>query len=264
MKEKNCPIDGEKMTPIFQCEILNKYSIQYYSCPKCFFLQTESPFWLDEAYEKAIVDIDTGIMERNIHNSLRVSACLYLLGCKKEEVIVDLAGGYGLLTRMLRDIGFNCWWSDKYCTNIVAKGFNITPNKKVKILCALEVLEHLENPITFLKNAIVEHNAEGIVFSTEEFKTIPNPDWPYYSRDSGQHISFYSTSSLQMIAKTLNWHYIPLPRHLHLLTKKTITKGQRILLKTYLLYLYGLWAIFRMRKYSRTHTDQIFFKKKQQ
>jgi Nif-specific regulatory protein len=37
--------------------------------------------------------------------------------------VVDCAGGYGILVRLLRDYGVNALWSDPYCENVLAKGF---------------------------------------------------------------------------------------------------------------------------------------------
>ena len=254
-KKKTCPIDGAEMEPLFKATILGKHDVQYLVCTECSFLQTETPYWLEEAYGEAIADCDTGIMERNLHNVLRVSAVLKLLKFEREPVI-DLAGGYGILTRLLRDAGFDCHWSDKYCENIMAKGFPASPEQKTTTLCALEVLEHIEDPLDFLRGVIAKHRAHAIIFSTEEFTTVPAPDWWYYSRDTGQHISFYSTRSLEALAGQLGWHYTPLPRHFHLLTKEPL-RGWRVqVAKSYLLYPYALWTLFRMRRHSLTYTDR--------
>ena len=54
-------------------------SIKYFECPKCYFVQTESPFWLDKAYNSVINLSDTGIMSRNINNSRIVLCTLFFL-----------------------------------------------------------------------------------------------------------------------------------------------------------------------------------------
>ncbi|MCF7817903.1 MAG: class I SAM-dependent methyltransferase [Kiritimatiellales bacterium] len=243
------------MRSVFRATLLGRHEVQYFCCYACSFLQTEEPYWLEEAYNAAIADCDTGIMERNLHNAVRISAVLKLLKCEREP-IVDMAGGYGILTRLLRDVGFDCRWSDKYCGNILSKGFQAAPEQKAAVLCALEVLEHVEDPLGFLRDAIAQYGARAIVFSTEDFKTVPDSDWWYYSRDSGQHISFYSVSSLEALAKQLGWFYTSLPRHLHLFTASPVAGLRGAVLKSYLLYPYALWALLRMRHHSRTHTDR--------
>lgn len=252
---KTCPIDGAKMEPVFKATILGRHDVQYFACSECSFLQTEDPYWLEEAYSDAIADCDTGIMERNLHNVLRISAVLKLLKLEREP-IVDVAGGYGILTRLLRDVGFDCHWSDKYCENILSRGFQTAPEQKAAALCALEVLEHVEDPLGFLRDAIAQYGARSIVFSTEDFNTVPDKDWWYYSRDTGQHISFYSVQSLQELAKQLGWYYTPLPRHLHLFTASPVTGLRSAVLKSYLLYPYALLALLLMRRLSRTYSDR--------
>ena len=62
----NCKICLSLTSRQFQAEILNKYIVSYYLCPNCSFLQTENPYWLEEAYLQPINDSDTGIMYRNL------------------------------------------------------------------------------------------------------------------------------------------------------------------------------------------------------
>jgi hypothetical protein len=44
---------------------------------------------------------------------------------KKNGTFVDIGGGYGLLTRLMRDRGFDFYWKDPHCENIFAKVSNI-------------------------------------------------------------------------------------------------------------------------------------------
>ena len=56
--------------------VLGRYPVEYFVCPNCGFIQTEEPYWLDEAYSDAIVDSDIGLMGRNIALSKMVAAIL--------------------------------------------------------------------------------------------------------------------------------------------------------------------------------------------
>ena len=40
-----CPICNSQRKVSFKAKILNKYEVNYLSCEKCGFLQTEQPFW---------------------------------------------------------------------------------------------------------------------------------------------------------------------------------------------------------------------------
>ncbi|NQU67152.1 MAG: glycosyl transferase group 1, partial [Candidatus Marinimicrobia bacterium] len=96
--------------------------VDYFECPACGYVQTETPYWLDRAYAEAINSSDTGIMARNISNVNVVLATLMSMGCYDEKLI-DYAGGYGFLVRLLRDAGIDALWYDRYCENLVARGF---------------------------------------------------------------------------------------------------------------------------------------------
>lgn len=113
-----CGSDGKK---IFESIILNKYRISYFQCPKCAAVYTEEPYWLDEAYSDAIVVGDTGIMQRNIQNSVIVNKVI-----KKyigDGTFLDTGGGYGIFVRLMRDLGYDFVWYDKYAENLLARGF---------------------------------------------------------------------------------------------------------------------------------------------
>jgi len=72
-----CKICNSESKHVFDAKVLNKYSIKYYHCAKCGFLQTEDPYWLEEAYEDSIAKADTGIMVRNISLSRKTATILY-------------------------------------------------------------------------------------------------------------------------------------------------------------------------------------------
>jgi hypothetical protein len=58
-----CKICNKANDSIFTLKILNKYEIKYYHCSCCGFLQTEEPYWLDEAYSESI---NVSYMQRNL------------------------------------------------------------------------------------------------------------------------------------------------------------------------------------------------------
>ena len=106
-----CPVCNSTRKPAFKARILGKYDVGYHWCECCGLLQTEPPYWLEEAYRDAIVSIDTDIVARNLWCARRVACLLYFQFGSKERYL-DVAGGYGLLTRILRDFGFDYYWSD--------------------------------------------------------------------------------------------------------------------------------------------------------
>jgi len=104
--EKKCLICNANAPVLMHDQILGKYIINYYLCPECKCIFTEEPYWLNEAYNDSIVVTDTGIMARNLSicNELMILFNKYFTSKIK---VVDYGGGYGILTRMLRDKGID-------------------------------------------------------------------------------------------------------------------------------------------------------------
>ncbi len=204
--DHTCPICYSQREKYFQSTVLYKYKVDYYYCNNCGFLQSEYPYWLQESYHSAIADADTGLVARNIAISKKLACILYLFFDKQGKYL-DVAGGYGMLTRLMRDIGFDFYWSDLYCENILAKGFEaFTTTNTFSAVTAFEVLEHIYDPIEFIQKSMIDAGTSTIIFSTELFQgNPPNPEsWWYYSFDTGQHISFYQAKTLQFVASKLS------------------------------------------------------------
>ena len=200
---RSCPVCDNNVYPHFSHQILGKYFCTYFYCNHCGFLQTEDPYWLNEAYSSAIADGDTGLLQRNIGLS-RIIACLIYFLFDSKKKYLDLAGGYGVLTRLMRDRGFDYYWSDKHCLNLLAKGFERRQSDNFFALSALEVLEHLEDPMAFISEALQASESSSLICTTELFNGSPPPsDWWYYAFPTGQHISFYQAKTLKLIAEKL-------------------------------------------------------------
>lgn len=210
----------------FKTKILKKYEVSYYLCPKCRALQSEEPFWLDEAYSnnQAITDADTGIMLRN--QSLLAHIWYFYHNEIKRGKVLDYGGGYGVLTRLLRDIGIDCKWYDKYTTNLFARGFE-WKGEKVELLLLTEVFEHFVNPIDELKNALRYSDTimlSTLLYSNNDQALPPNKEeWWYYSFEQGQHILFGNKQTMKIIAKLLKVNYYNI-NGLHVFTKKEISR----------------------------------------
>ena len=252
-----CKICQKENNFIFEGKILNKYKIKYFHCPNCGFLQTEEPYWLDEAYIESINVSDTGYMQRNINLSQKLTILLALFFDKNGRFL-DYAGGYGVFVRMMRDIGFDFYWADKYTTNLFASGFEHKNEGGYEAVTTFESFEHFENPIEEIENLLKV--SKNIIFSTELLPhPIPKPeDWWYYGLVHGQHISFYSQKTFEFIAQKYHLNYVNLGQ-LHLLTEKTISNLQLKVLK---LSRFGLHKLLQKRLKSKTWEDYLMMKSK--
>jgi hypothetical protein len=218
-------ITGGDTTLLFTARVLNKYDVKYYCCNQTGFIQTEEPYWLEEAYSSAITKLDVGLPYRNITLAERVSKAL-LRDFNYKGTFLDYAGGYGLFTRLMRDKGFDFYHVDQYCQNIFAEYFELNdlpPNTCFELVTAFEVFEHLPNPIAEIKKMLEFSN--NLLFSTDlQPDNIQTPDdWPYFSTETGQHISFYNEAALKYIADTLGYHFYTDGKFLHLFTKTSFS-----------------------------------------
>jgi hypothetical protein len=204
----------------FSKDILKKYKVTYFQCASCGFLQTEKPYWLDESYSSAITSLDIGLVNRNIKYADIIEDILYNNFNIKSKFL-DFAGGYGMFTRIMRDKGFDFYHEDKHCENIFAKYFTIndlkTENKKFELVTAFELMEHVENPFKELDYIFSMTNS--FLFSTELIPILDLESWWYLGGEHGQHISFYTTRSIEEIARRYNKKYYT-NGYMHLLTNK--------------------------------------------
>lgn len=222
-----CKICNNPSEKIFDKIILQKYHSNYYQCKNCSFVQTDEPIWLEEAYSNAITTLDIGLLGRNIYLREEISE---IIDCcfPNSEKFLDYAGGYGTLTRLMRDAGYNFFNHDDYCENIFANYFEIKDSESstFDLVTSFEVLEHFNDPLIDIKK--IFSYAENAIFSTE---IVPeNQDeisnWWYISEETGQHIAFYSTKSIEHIAKLNNKHYYCRGGNLHLFTSKKLEDYQ--------------------------------------
>lgn len=214
----NCKICNSPSAFFGKTNVLKKYPVQYFRCEKCGFIQTETPYWLEEAYSSAITRQDVGIMQRNLVNCEVTSAVLNLFFPNVTSA-VDYGAGHGILVRLMRDKGFNFFWTDPYAANDYARGFEREEGATFDFLTAFEVLEHLENPVSGLAELV--RLSDNVLIST---CLVPKPtptltDWWYYSPTTGQHIAFYTEESLRILAAHFGRHLLSFGVY-HLFTKR--------------------------------------------
>jgi len=249
----SCKICESTLQFIFQANVLSKYPVSYWQCTQCGFVQTDEPFWLDEAYGSAISSADVGLVSRNMGNA-DLLECIINNGFDPAKKFIDYAGGYGMLVRMMRDKGYDFYRQDKYCRNLFAETFDIkdieqTTAQPFELLTAFEVFEHLVDPWEEIGKMFFY--SKNILFSTAllpDQKITRPDDWWYFIPETGQHIAFYTEASLHIIAKRFNTTYHKINGNLHLFTQNKINRN---LLQSFMISL--AW---------RTIYKKVFLKKR--
>jgi hypothetical protein len=249
-----CKVCGKISNQIFKRKILDKYVIAYFQCSSCEFIQTEEPYWLEEAYRHSLNIEDTGIIKRNILCAKRTSVVLYSFFNHLGRFL-DYGGGTGLFVRLMRDYGYNFYWNDPFTTNIFARGYEYdnSLSPQYEAVTSFECFEHFVDPPAEIKKML--SLAPAIVFSTEIFTGgTPSPDsWKYYYFSHGQHVSLYSLKSLQRIAQEHHLHLLTNKKSFHLLSPvKTSSLVFQALLKASVL---GLPSVITALQGTKTKSD---------
>ncbi len=220
MKNVKCKICGGTSKYIFSAELMRKYTVEYFICECCSFLQTEEPFWLKEAYMSPINLTDTGLLARNIYFSRIVSSIFYFVFGGGGKCL-DYAGGYGVFVRLIRDAGFDYYWQDPFSQNIFARGFEYDrASMKILAVTSFEAFEHFADPLSEIEKML--EISKNIFFSTQLLpKPVPaHGGWWYYGLEHGQHVSFYSAETLGYIAKKYGLNFYTNFSDFHFFTEK--------------------------------------------
>jgi hypothetical protein len=216
----SCRLCEDKLTHQFDLTLLGKYDVPFSKCEQCGSLQSETPYWLDEAYSgKNLSNLDTGAAQRNIHN---LAACYAICKLFKIKDVIDIGGGDGLLCRMLRDYRINCFVKDKYATPIYAQGFTEQNFLKPDMIIGFEVLEHFANPRVDLEE-LFQFQSKALLLSTAIYDG-QSKDWWYLVPESGQHVFFYSKKALEMIAKKYGYSLVMSGGFILLLKERSVVK----------------------------------------
>lgn len=252
----SCNVCSGVVNKVFDEIVIKKYRVAYFKCSQCGFVQTEKPFWLDEAYASSINLSDTGLVSRNIKMH-KVVSLLLIFKYSLDGKFLDYGGGYGLFARLMRDYGFDFYTTDPNTPNLLARGFDYTgesEKREIEFVTCFECFEHFPNPKASLEKIL--KISDNILFSTEIIPDLtPQPsNWEYFGFNHGQHISFYSRKSIYCLAGQYGLNAYSF-RNIHLLTKKPF--GLWVLPFVFICGRLGMSSIFKPFIKSRTVSDSI-------
>ncbi|HRY33156.1 MAG TPA: class I SAM-dependent methyltransferase [Bacteroidales bacterium] len=248
-----CNICHNQLKTLFSTAILGRYTIAYYQCDVCGFVQTEAPYWLEEAYLNPVNLTDVGLLSRNLYFADYLEKFI-THNLYPDERFLDFGGGYGILVRLLRDKGFDFWLEERYCENLFAQYFSVDANEctdRFGLVTAIEVFEHLPDPLSVF--SLLFSKSDNLFFST---MLTPEDgvasDWWYLGLEHGQHISFFSLKTLAYISDQLGCQLYTNKTNLHFLTRNRT--------KTFLMDFKekkrGLWGSISRRMLAVLHANK--------
>lgn len=227
---ESCRLCGGGTAMAFDARVLSKYQVAFYRCLECRSLQTEQPYWLQDAYSSAITALDTGAVGRNLICQAGITAIARTLHLGGR--FFDFGGGSGLLCRLLRDRGCDAYFYDKYAEPLYARGFVLQPGVaqalSIDLVSAIEVFEHCERPDAQLSE-LFSIRPKVLVATTVPYEEN-GPAWWYLSLQTGQHVFFYSQRALKLVAKKFGYAYLN-EGMFHIFSQNPLSVVQKIALK---------------------------------
>lgn len=212
-----CRLCGAPSRYRFDATLLRKHGAAYFECTGCGSLQTETPYWLEEANANSDTSLDTGRAQRNL---LTAMLCAYILektGFDARQLCLDWGGADGLFCRFMRDRGFNFHTYDKYIQSRYGAPYRIEDPVGLlpAVVTAFEVFEHLPEPARELGDIFAL--GPGVLMCSTELYEGQGSDWMYLSAIDGRHCFFYSIEAMRWIADRFGYRYIRFP-FLHVFT----------------------------------------------
>jgi Methyltransferase domain len=218
-ESSSCRLCGGATEFRFTDLVLKKYTVRYWRCVDCGSMQTDQPYWLDEAYAVVHSATDTGMVARTLHMTQVTSLLLRLAEVKPQTPCLDWGGGNGLFCRFMRDQGYNFLNHDKYAEPFYCAGFtaNRADTANYDVVTSFEVFEHLAEPKRDLA-AILELQPKLWIFSTQLYGA-QDRHWSYFGPNQGRHVFFYSEQALHEFAAAHGYAFVR-GRHLHMFVKR--------------------------------------------
>lgn len=223
--QSRCRLCGESAPIAFIRPVYDVSAVAYYHCDSCGFTETEEPSWLERAYETPIHASDTGMVRRNLAMQGVLAVFMWLMRID-ESLGLDYAGGYGLLTRLMRDIGYDFRHLDPFAPNLFAAQAEWSETCGAPtVVSALEYLEHLVEPVEEFGN-VTALNPRYIVTSTvvNPYAGPPDPEWWYLAPQSGQHVGFFMPPTLVELGRRTGYPYVSVGPEYQLFSQTPLPK----------------------------------------
>jgi len=215
-KKNDCPICHSQVRLFSDFLIQGKSEGRYLSCISCQFIYADNPVWLEGSFTDALNSLDIGSLDRCIIVADFVEVLLKSFGEDKPKVL-DWGGGYGLLTRLLRDRGVDCAHYDPYVEPLFAKNIDINVGDQFDLVIMSEVMLHMTDPLDTLSELL--KISKRIMFTAVIAPLDVTPEWWYFMPDTGQHVTIFSEASIFELGVALEASVLSDKSFFHLVSK---------------------------------------------
>lgn len=228
-------------------------------CTNCRFMYFLNPTWLEQAFKSRLTDPDVGALDRNLVVADFLTVLIPSLGLN-DGCFVDWGAGYGILSRLMRDRGFDFGHYETFAEPIFYSPRFKDDGRKVDLVVLSEVALHFDDPVKEFE--ALTKVSQRIFFTAVVPPPDVSPEWWYLMPATGLHVAFYSIESLSALASRLDMRLTTDGRFFHLLHREPLSFSTRLLFKSRVLS-FGrarihqvISDIRRLRNKSRTLTQQ--------
>jgi hypothetical protein len=109
----------------------------------------------------------------------------------------------------MRDNGLDFCWHDPSVNLFARIRVPAARGDKFEMVTAIEVFEHLPAPRDLMDFCFANSLTDSLFFTTLLYGPSPpkHDEWWYYSKETGQHISFYNERTLKNLANSYHLYF---------------------------------------------------------
>ena len=177
------------------------------------------PVWLADSFKNQLTDPDVGALDRNLIVADFLSALLPRMNLE-DETVVDWGSGYGLLSRLMRDRGFNFMNFEEHVRPLFYAPSFDPGQVRASMAVLSEVALHFDDPVGEFER--LSRISSQILFTAVVPPSRIDENWWYLMPSTGQHVAFYSIDALRQLAENLKVNLTTDGKFFHLLHREPI------------------------------------------
>ena len=224
-----CAVCSGSTKFLFSYEVRGEHQASLRECLNCRFTYIANPHWLDESFSSELNDLDIGSVDRCLVLADFVEVLIRSMKSSKSRFL-DWGGGYGLLSRIMRDRGLDFVSHDIYTRPLFVESSSNLIIETFELITMSEVALHLVDPVPVFTK--IMESTDILVFTAVIAPTVIPNDWWYLMPDTGQHVAIYHDETLQALAKKLGVQVTSDGRFFHVLHRKSLGVKSRLIIKS--------------------------------